>query len=63
MNELKKKLMSRKFWAGIVGFVGAILTAIGCPEITAEQCAAIIAGCSALAAYIIGEGIADMSNK
>ncbi|MBO5883608.1 MAG: hypothetical protein J6Q78_04310 [Clostridia bacterium] len=63
MNELKRKLMSRKFWAGIVGFAGAVLTAIGCPELSGEQCAAIIAGCSALAAYIIGEGIADMGNK
>ena len=63
MNELKRKLMSRKFWAGVIGFAGAVLTAIGCPEMSAEQSAAIIAGCSALAAYIIGEGLADMGKK
>ena len=56
---LKTKLSSRKFWAAIVGFCVAIGTAIGCPDIDEESVTLIVSGCAALAAYIIGEGIAD----
>ena len=62
-EALKKKLSSRKLWTAIVGFVAALGIAIGRPELTAEQTATIIAGCSSLVAYIIGEGIADHSKK
>ena len=56
---LKAKLSSRKFWAAIVGFCVAIGTAIGFPDIDEESVTLIVSGCAALAAYIIGEGIAD----
>ena len=58
-NNWKQKLTSRKFWAAVVGFVTAIATAFGFPELGEEACALIISGCAALAAFIIGEGIAD----
>ena len=58
-NTWKQKLASRKFWAAVIGFITAIATAFGFPEIGEETCALIISGCAALAAFIIGEGIAD----
>ena len=58
-NNWKQKLTSRKFWAAVVGFVTAVATAFGFPELGEEACALIISGCAALAAFIIGEGIAD----
>lgn len=59
----KQKLSSRKFWAAVVGFVTAVATAFGFPEIEEEACALIISGCAALAAFIIGEGIADAGHS
>ena len=58
-SNWKQKLTSRKFWAAVVGFVTAVATAFGFPELSEEACALIISGCAALAAFIIGEGIAD----
>ncbi|MBQ9111981.1 MAG: hypothetical protein IJY08_00195 [Clostridia bacterium] len=53
------KLCSRKFWLALLGFIGSLAVAFGLPELTAEQATAVAAGCASLAAYIIGEGIAD----
>ena len=62
-EKLKQKLTSRKFWAAVIGFITAIAAAFGAPEISEEACALIISGCAALAAYIIGEGIADSGKE
>ena len=62
-EKLKQKLTSRKFWAAIIGFVTAVAAAFGAPEISEEACALIISGCAALAAYVIGEGIADSGKE
>lgn len=59
IKVFKEKLSSRKFWAALVGFFVAIGTAIGCPDIDEESVTLIVSGCAALAAYVIGEGIAD----
>ena len=56
---IRSKLTSRKFWVALVGFAAAIATALGCPEMSAEQAGVIASGFAALAAYVIGEGIAD----
>lgn len=56
---IKTKLTSRKFWVSLVGFAAAVAAALGCPEMSAEQAGVIASGCAALAAYVIGEGIAD----
>jgi hypothetical protein len=56
---LKKKLSSRKLWAAIIGFITSVGTAIGLPDIGEESMMLIVAGCAALCAYILGEGIAD----
>ncbi|MBO5204102.1 MAG: hypothetical protein J6B72_05780 [Clostridia bacterium] len=58
-EKLLNKLCSRKFWIAVVGGIGSIVVAFGLPEITAEQASVIATGFATLAAYIIGEGIAD----
>ncbi len=55
----KQKLTSRKFWAAIIGFVTAVLTAFNVNDLTVEQVTVIITACSTLIAYIIGEGMVD----
>ena len=55
----KAKLTSRKFWAAIIGFTGAILTAFSVPAATASQITAIIMAFGTLIAYILGEGFVD----
>ena len=62
-NTILKKLCSRKFWLALFGFAGAVLTVFGYEELSAEQAGVIAAGCATLAAYVIGEGIADAANK
>lgn len=59
----KSKLTSRKFWAAVIGFVTALLTAFNVNDLTIEQVVAIITACSTLIAYIIGEGLVDASRN
>lgn len=53
------KLTSRKFWAAVVGFVTAILTAANVPASSAAQITAIIMAGATVIAYIVGEGLVD----
>ena len=61
MNKInwKAKLTSRKLWAAVVGFVGALMTAFAVPTATVSQVTAIIMAFATLIAYIIGEGLVD----
>ena len=60
MNREKwVKKTSRKFWLAVVGFVTAVLAAFGVAELTIEQVCAVVSACGVLAAYIVGEGMAD----
>lgn len=59
--DWKTKLSSRKFWAAVIGFVTAILTAFNVNQLTIEQIVAIITACGTLIAYIISEGWVDSS--
>ena len=65
MNNInwKRKLTSRKFWAAVVGFVTAILTAFKIDNLTMEQVTAVISALGVLVAYILGEGLADSGGK
>jgi uncharacterized membrane protein len=55
----EQKLTSRKFWAAIIGFVTALLVALGIDNLTIEQVIALITASSTLIAYIVGEGMVD----
>lgn len=59
----KQKLVSRKFWAAVIGFVTPVLVAFGIPDLTIEQVVAIITAGATLIAYIIGEGMVDASRE
>lgn len=59
----KQKLTSRKFWAAIVGFVTAILTAVGIPSMSIEQVCAVVTAGGVLVAYIVGEGLVDAARQ
>ena len=62
-KEILKKLCSRKLWLSVIGFASAVAVALGMPEMSCEQAGVIATGFATLAAYIIGEGIADSANK
>lgn len=63
MNELKKKLTSRKFWMAVAGFVTGIIIALnGSAEVAETVSGCIMSGASVIA-YIIGEGLADSANS
>ncbi len=55
----KKKLSSRKFWAGVVGFISPILILMNVPESEIVTISALITSCGTLVAYIISEGWVD----
>ena len=57
--DWKKKFTSRKFWAAVVGFVTAVLTAAGCSDNTVVTATAVIMAGAVLIAYIVGEGLVD----
>lgn len=63
MIDWKKKLSSRKFWAALADFVGMLLIALHVAEDTATQVTALIMAGAGVIAYILGEGLADASNK
>ncbi len=59
MNNLKNKLTSRKFWAGIAGFISPILILLHVPESEVVTVCALITSCGSLVAYIFSEGYVD----
>ena len=62
-SDWKRKLTSRKFWTALIGFITPIMLAFGASQHAATEVAAIIMAGGSLIAYIIGEGLADSSNK
>ncbi len=58
-EDIIRKLTSRKFWAALIGFVTAVMTAAGAPENEATQVASVIMAGGVLIAYILGEGMVD----
>ena len=60
--DWKRKLSSRKFWAALAGFVGAIAVFCGAGESTITEVTAIISAAGVLIAYILGESIIDSSS-
>ena len=63
MNDLKRKLSSRKFWAALGGFVCAMCVLFGIDEMATEKLLAVISSMGVLAAYIFTEGYIDAQNK
>ena len=57
--DWKRKLSSRKFWAALAAFVGAIAVFCGAGESVITEVTAVISAAGVLAAYILGESIVD----
>lgn len=57
----KQKLSSRKFWAALAGFVGAVAVVCGAGESVIAEVSAIISAAGVLVAYILGESMIDAS--
>lgn len=63
MEDLKRKLTSRKFWLSLATFVSMLLIFLNVDKGTAEQVAALIMAGAVVIGYVIGEGLADGGNK
>lgn len=57
--DWKRKLSSRKFWAALAAFVGAVAVFCGAGESIITEITAIISAAGVLVAYILGEAIVD----
>ena len=60
--DWKRKLSSRKFWAALAGFIGAVAVFCGAGESMITEVTAIISAAGVLIAYILGESIIDSSS-
>ena len=61
--DWKRKLSSRKFWAALAGFVGAVAVFCGAGESTITEVTAVISAAGVLIAYILGESMIDSSSS
>lgn len=55
----KQKLSSRKFWAGVIGWLTSLLAAFNITENATAQIIIIVSGIGSLCVYMLAEGIAD----
>lgn len=60
---MKRKLTSRKLWMAIAGFVTGLILAFNGSSETAQTVSGCIMSGASVIAYILGEGLADASNK
>lgn len=58
-----RKLTSRKFWLSVASFVAMLIVGLGGGENTAQQITALIMAGATVIGYVLGEGLADASNK
>lgn len=61
--KLKEKLLSRKFWAGLAGFIAPILILFKMPENDVTTVTALLTSCGSLIAYIFAETSVDMARE
>lgn len=62
MEEIKRKLTSRKLWFSIANFVTMIMIYNGIAASQAEQVAALIMAGASVIGYTLAEGLADSKN-
>lgn len=60
--DWKRKFTSRKFWLAVATFVSSAIIFFGGTEEVAVKVTALIIEGATVAAYIIGEGLADAAN-
>lgn len=59
MNELVRKLTSRKLWAAIAGVVAGLAMVFGLDENMLSTTAGAVMACASLITYIVTEGKVD----
>lgn len=62
MEDIKRKLTSRKLWLSIASFISMLMIFFGKAESEAAQVAALIMAGATVIGYVIGEGLADAGN-
>lgn len=63
VNDILRKLTSRKFWMSVATFVFLIMVYAGADENSATQIVAIIMAAATVVGYTIGEGLADKGSS
>ena len=59
IDDIKRKLCSRKFWAAIATFISMIVITMGKSQEVATKVTSLIMAGAAVVAYIVGEGLVD----
>ena len=63
MFDWKRKLTSRKLWIALAGFIAGLIVIFGGSQDTADKVSGSILSGAAVVGYVLGEGLADGSNK
>ena len=61
--DWKRKLTSRKLWIALAGFVAGLIVIFGGSQDTADKVSGSILSGAAVVGYVLGEGLADGSNR
>ena len=59
LENLRRKLTSRKFWLAIAGLVTSVMMFRGSTQNETAQVAAIIMGAGSIVTYVFGESLID----
>ena len=63
MEQIIRKLTSRKLWLAVAGFVSGILVAFKVDAETVETISGLIMSGASVIAYIVAEGLVDAEHK
>ena len=62
MNDIIRKLTSRKFWVAVAAFISGLIVAINGDSTTAETVSGIILQGASVLGYLLAEGLTDAAN-
>ncbi len=63
MKEMKKKVMSRKLWAALIGVIVGLAAAFGIEENDYAQVVGVVGSVVSVVSYIFGEASVDAAKK
>lgn len=63
IEQIVRKLTSRKLWLAVAGFVSGLLVAFKVDAETIETISGLIMSGASVIAYIVAEGLVDAENK
>lgn len=62
-ENIIRKLISRKLWVAIAGFVSGLIVAMDGDAATAETISGLILQAASVLGYLLAEGLADAGNQ